>query len=509
IRSVLLSDKSSEYFPLFSHSPSDSSNFDIYKYFPHDGTKENNFEENIIQLSLRQWSLTHNISHAALSDLLKLLKIRIPELPTNARSLLNTCRTIINKVIEPGQYYHFGVENCIKNLINDSNDFFKNTGIIELAINIDGLPLAKSSGSQVYPILCRLVKHHSNVDMIGIYHGYEKPKNANCYLSDFVEDISNVINNGIVIDTKHYSVKISHFICDAVAKTYITYTVGHMGYYSCTKCCEEGTYINNRVCFPNTNHLRLRTDTDFRLKVQEDHHKGTSLLEQIPGLDMIKSFPLDYMHLICLGVVKKLVVNLWCFGKPSVKLSYRDIANISSNLINQAKNIPIEFNRKPRSLLEAKRWKATEFRQFLFYTGPVVLRKILNNNRYINFLCLHVAIIILTSSKYSCFIDYATKLLSYFVNTFKILYGAENISHNVHNLLHLSEDVKIHGPLDNFSVFPFENYLQSILKSIRKGEKPLAQIIKRKSEQNFHQVQIVERTKKKYPIYEKEHFAGP
>lgn len=211
--------------------------------------------------------------------------------------------------------------------------------------------------------------------MTGIYHGYEKPKNANCYLSDFVEDISNVINIGIVIDTKHYSVKISHFICDAVAEAYITYTVGHMGYCSCTKCYEEGTYINNRVCFPNTNHLRLRTDSCYRLKVQEDHHNGTSLLEQIPGLDMIKSFPLDYMHLICLGVVKKLVVNLWCFGKPSVKLSYQDIARISSNLINQAKNMPVEFNRKQRSLLEAKRWKATEFRQFLFYAGPVVLRK--------------------------------------------------------------------------------------------------------------------------------------
>lgn len=87
------------------------------------------------------------------------------------------------------------------------------------------------------------------------------------------------------------------------------------------------------------------------------------------------------------------------------------------------------------------------------------------------------------------------------MNTFKILYGAQNISHNVHNLLHFSEDVKIYGPLDNFSTFPFENYLQSILKSIRKGEKPLAQIIKRKSEQNFHPGRIVERTNKKYPIY--------
>lgn len=253
----------------------------------------------------------------------------------------------MSKVIEPGQYYHFGVENCIKNLIYSSNDFFLNNGMIELAINIDGLPLAKSSGSQVYPILCRLVKHHSTVEMIGIYHSYQKPKNANCYLNDFVKDVSNVINTDIIIDTKHYSVKISHFVCDAVAKSYITYTIGHMGFYSCTKCYEKEVYINNRVCFSNTNNLHLRTDTCYRTKIQEEHHNGSSILEQIPGLDMIKSFPLDYMHLICFGVVKKLIVNLWCFGKPFTKLSHQNIAKISSNLINQAKNIPIKFNRKP------------------------------------------------------------------------------------------------------------------------------------------------------------------
>jgi len=146
--------------------------------------------------------------------------------------------------------------------------------------------------------------------MIGIYHGYAKPKEANCYLKDFVEDITKYpINTGIIIDNKHYFVKISYFICDAVAKAYITCTVGHMGYRSCTKCHEEGTYINKRMCFPNTNHLKLRTDIDYRSKAQEDHHTGTSLLEQIPNLDMIKSFPLDPMHLIYLGVVKKLIVN--------------------------------------------------------------------------------------------------------------------------------------------------------------------------------------------------------
>jgi len=107
--------------------------------------QEDNLEGNI-KSSLMQWSLKHNVSHIALNDLLKLLKFHIPELSVDARSFLGTCREIKNKIIEPGQYYHFGVENCIKNLIRYSNDFPKSTEI-ELAININGLPLAKSSGS--------------------------------------------------------------------------------------------------------------------------------------------------------------------------------------------------------------------------------------------------------------------------------------------------------------------------------------------------------------------------
>lgn len=49
--------------------------------------------------------------------------------------------------------------------------------------------------------------------------------------------------------------------------------------------------------------IPLQTDSELRSVVDESHHTGKSIIEDIPGIDMISSFPLDYMHLVCLGVM--------------------------------------------------------------------------------------------------------------------------------------------------------------------------------------------------------------
>lgn len=200
---------------------------------------------------------------------------------------------------------------------------------------------------------------------------------------------------------------------------------------------------------------------------------------------MISDFPVDPMHLIDLGVTKTLV-SMWCTGKPSIKLSYAQISQISHLLINQIKNIPLEFNRKPRALEENRRWKATEYRQFLLYTGPVVLKSILNHDNYLNFMSLNVAVTILSfQSHHVRYLDYANSLFNYFIKTFIILYGKDNCSINIHNLLHICDDVKKFGMLQEYSAYPFENFMQKIKGYIRKKDKPLQQIINCTYEQNF------------------------
>ncbi|KAJ8947768.1 hypothetical protein NQ314_008552 [Rhamnusium bicolor] len=100
-----------------------------------------------------------------------------------------------------------------------------------------------------------------------------------------------------------------------------------------------------------------------------------------------------------------------------------------------------------------------------------------------NFMALHVAsTIFLNPNLDPGEINYAESLMIYVVKTFSVLYGKENISHNVHNLLHLGNDVKIFGNLDKFSAFQFENYMQFLKKVLRKSEKPIQQVARRLTE---------------------------
>ena len=160
------------------------------------------------------------------------------------------------------------------------------------------------------------------------------------------------------------------------------------------------------------------------------------------------------------------------------------VSSLSESLVRLSRFVPREFARKPRSLAEVERWKAVEFRNFLLYTGPVVLSECLSAAVFNHFLILSVAIRLLLSPELnSVYNEYAEQLLVTFVEMAKQLYGAQFIVYHVHNLVHLAADAKRFGSLDRFSCFPFENQLRFIKKLVRTSNLPLPQIVRRLSEQ--------------------------
>lgn len=438
--------------------------------------KNNNSEK--FRNAIAAWSVKYNIHHNACNALLKILQEHTSyNFCKDARTLLQTPRqTEVIQTCE-GEYFYWGLSNMIKSMLLKCNN-----ERIQLFLNIDGLPLAKSSNASLWPILLSHVTH-KDVYLVGGYFGNKKPEDSNVFLQPLVNDLNILINKGYFYNNKVIKVSLFGLICDAPAKSFILRTKGHTGFHSCTKCIIKGEYINNRICFPSRKVHPLRTDELFAINAYKTFQIGYSILNNISGFLPITNTPLDYMHLVCLGVMKKIIL-LWIKGPLCVRLNRKALNKISHLLLSIKSSTPKEFVRKPRSISDIKHWKAVEFRSFLLYTGPIVLRHILRKDIYKHFLTLHAAMTILTCQNlcHGYFLNFAEALLQNFVMSFEILYGKEYISHNVHNLLHLCSDVRTFGPVDNFSAFRFENFMTSIKQQLRKSEKPLQQLIKRYKE---------------------------
>ena len=143
--------------------------------------------------------------------------------------------------------------------------------------------------------------------MIGLYAGPSKPANFNDLLRPFVLEMIDLINNGFDYQGLIIKISLIMFVCDAPARALIKATKSHTGYCACERCTVDGDFVGDHVVFLEIN-CSERTNESFRNRVHAEHHKGDSILELLPNLDMIKCFPLDSMHLVFLGVIKKFAI---------------------------------------------------------------------------------------------------------------------------------------------------------------------------------------------------------
>ena len=120
------------------------------------------------------------------------------------------------------------------------------------------------------------------------------------------------------------------------------------------------------------------------------------------------------------------------------------------------------------------------FRLFLNYAGPIILQNVLSKEYLEHFNTFNCAIRILSDpTKYLKYNDYVKKLLIYFVCKFKSLYRENFATWNVHNIVHLGDDSKEFGPLDEYGALDIECFVQDIKRMIRKTGQQLQQINRR------------------------------
>jgi len=277
--------------------------------------------------------------------------------------------------VNPGHYWHRGIKLGVQQFLKINATF--NEPTIELVINVDGLAISNSSQSQLWPILGSVLGYN-DVFIIGIYHLDTKPADSMEYLKDFDVEAKLLVENGITFKSMHYACIISAISADSPAKAFLLNIKGHSGYGSCTKCTTHCEYKEDRVCFPLKSGIK-RLASDYETKLDNDFHMGRNALEDIPKLGLVTNVPMDYLHLICIGICKKLL-NIWCSDKVSIRLPFRKKQIISKSLIVLKTYIPVDFQREPRSLRYLPEWKATEFLQLFLYIGPVILKTVLAPN---------------------------------------------------------------------------------------------------------------------------------
>lgn len=295
-----------------------------------------------LRTQLRDWANNHRITKRALDGLLSILNSNgIKSVPKNHRTLLNT--PVKTNIIEiaGGLFWDNGLEKSIRQMFPTIDRDMT----ISLNVNVDGLPLYKSSKIQFWPILasihgmcvCYLSIHYCCIEMItifitkeidcfselshippmtiAIWCGSSKPNNLNEYFGRFVDEMKFLLNQPIAINNHFIFVKLRCFICDTPARAFIKGIVGHTSHFGCQKCMAQGVYNNvqRKISFPRiaiTDDERkeeLRTDANFRGRYQPKHHHIRSILEDL-SIDMIISFPIsDALHLFDLGIMKRFV----------------------------------------------------------------------------------------------------------------------------------------------------------------------------------------------------------
>ena len=226
-----------------SHSSSDSDNGDDVEF----------------RQRLRVWVLDSGTPLLHTTSLLALLRPHFPLLPKDGRTLLHTIRTYTIEDIAGGKYHHFGISKGIKMKL-EKYDYFNEYNELSLQINIDGLPLFKSTSDCFWPILALIRQEQPEPFVIGLWVGTSKPTDANVYLQHLIDEMKDVMIEGVCFNEKIYRISIENFVCDTPARSFIKITKGHSGYHGCDYCEQRGVYYMHRMTFPERD-ATVRTDS--------------------------------------------------------------------------------------------------------------------------------------------------------------------------------------------------------------------------------------------------------
>ena len=294
----------------------------------------------------------------------------------------------------------------------------------------------------------------------------------------------------MVDDIGKIKIKIAGLTGDAPALAKILNCVQYNGNFGCIHCLNAGEMLDNprKHIFRHSNSNIIRTNETYRTQVQKaikescpyEGVKGSCWISKY--IDIPEQVALDFMHLTCLGTVKKLF-DLWLFQYKNKDnelndyyFSQQDKELMDSILLNV--KYPSEISRSQRSIKDIKTFKANEFRNLIFYTAVPSLKSIMNTNYYTHFVSFVTAIRLLTQEDINKEdLEDAYTLIEYFLKKFEAIYGDEHLDYKLHAHSHLAAQCIRFGPLNSIACFSLEGVFMKVKNFIHGKRGHVNQII--------------------------------
>ena len=285
-------------------------------------------------------------------------------------------------------------------------------------------------------------------------------------------------------------------ICDNPKRSNLRCALCHSAYYACEYCEAKAQYITgldpkNKVrghlTWPfSTYHGPQRTMESIMeivgkiengQKLTRDEAKGftgTSHLLHQKKFSLINNLPCEYMHLTCIGVIKRMVELSFNVGDSRKRNTKRKLSDVSlyNELISCVKFLR-EFSRRHRNL-DVGVMKAQEFRNIGLFFYIIIIECIPVEFKKERKLWMQLAFLlrscVLTNKEFDLISKTVLeKTAKDFYKNYESVFGERNCSYSVHTFA--SHILKIRGsePLTELSAFKFENFYSELRNLFQPG----------------------------------------
>ncbi len=384
-------------------------------------------------------------------------------LPRYPKKKINDGGYVVNYVL-----YHRDINELVDfHNANHAPGTFANV----VDMSLDGVPQSKSGGISMEVLSVRF-NNCRTVHTVAIL----RPMRKKMGLSD------DIILKPLLEGERQGIVRIRRVVADAPKRASLQGMKQHSARYACPYCKAR----KKGKCYPSTTmYDELRTDAELRRLAEEAADrpprtegeeayyagvKGLSPLRNVKDLDLIRDVPAEMMHLVCLGVVKKIMAL--SFRGGGFRQSDVDCRQVTDDRLNEillASKSLTRFSRRTRPM-DIANYKAEEYRNLAYVFWPAAMLGLPREVVDIWLLTVYVFRAASLNEEIYAELDkeHLQNLLRRWYRSFEEAFGERNCSYNIHVFHHLLS-VRELGPLPETSAVCYESHYNLLKRSYQAG----------------------------------------